>query len=36
MNSYHKQIIIRNVIFNKIQEGYSVRKITSDTYEFKI
>ncbi len=36
MNSYHKELIIRNFIFNKIQQGYSVRKITSDTYEFKI
>lgn len=36
MFQFEKQMIIRKFIFDKIEEGYTVRKIGKNLYEFKI
>ena len=36
IQNYQKEIIIRGFIYNKIQQGYTVKKTGKDTYEFKI
>ena len=36
MYEFEKQLLIRKFIFDKIEEGYTVRKIGKDVYEFKI
>ena len=36
IQNYRKELIIRNFIYNKINQGYTVKKISDDEYEFKI
>lgn len=36
MFQFEKEIMIRRFIYDKIQQGYIVRKTGKDTYEFKI
>jgi hypothetical protein len=36
MYEFERQLLIRKFIFDKIKEGYSVRKLGEDVYEFKI
>jgi len=36
MFEFEKKLIIKNFIYDKIQQGYTVKKIGKDTYEFKI
>lgn len=36
MFDFEKEMIIRRFIYDKIEQGYTVRKINKDTYEFKI
>lgn len=36
MFQFEKQMVIRKFIFDKIEEGYTVRKIGKNLYEFKI
>lgn len=36
IQNYHRDLSIRNFIYNKINQGYTVKKISDDTYEFKI
>ena len=35
-NNYYKELIIRRFIYEKIQQGYTVKKVSDDTYEFQI
>ena len=36
IQNYRKELIIKNFIYNKINQGYTVKKISDDEYEFKI
>ena len=36
IQNYRKELIIRNFIYNKINQGYTVKKTSDDEYEFKI
>lgn len=36
MFQFEKELIIRRFIYDKIEKGYTVRKIGKNTYEFKI
>jgi hypothetical protein len=36
MYQFENQKIIMKFIYNKIEKGYTVKKISKDTYEFKI
>ena len=36
IQNYHRELIIRRFIYEKIQQGYTVKKVSDDTYEFQI